>query len=222
MSRSSLISWQTQSYASSCRQRKAWSRFQSQPDLAVGCARWGSWPYRLGRPPAPRPPPGTTADRLFLSPVSLGLLVQVIVIAVEDHLARESAGKLGRTPFLHDGNVPLADLPAVTEPGLRPRSRTFPLMGASIPTGGLTIGFPHQGSLGRSAMGWCGQIVLRKQVSRSVDNPDSPIVAGRANSKIDLLTGRIRVLCPSRQCVPVSSNSRLGFVQSARRTRPWG
>jgi hypothetical protein len=47
-------------------------------------------------------------DRFLLSPVSLGLLVQVIVIAVEDHLARESAGKLGRTPFLHDGNVPLA------------------------------------------------------------------------------------------------------------------
>ena len=30
----------------------------------------------------------------------LGLLVQVIVIAVEDHLTRESVGKLGRTTRL--------------------------------------------------------------------------------------------------------------------------
>jgi hypothetical protein len=59
----------------------------------------------LGSPPAPRPPPGTTANRLLLLPVPLGLLVQVIVIAAEDHLACQSAGELGRTPFLHDGYV---------------------------------------------------------------------------------------------------------------------
>ena len=74
----------------------------------------------LGRPPAPRPPPRTTADRFLFLPVSLGLLVQVIVIAMEDHLARESAGKLGRPPLLHDGNVPWA---AVTT-GYRARSST--------------------------------------------------------------------------------------------------
>ena len=86
----------------------------------------------LSRPPAPRPPPGTTAGPLLLSPVPLDLLVQVIVIAVEDYLAGRSAGKLGRTPFLHDGNVPLAAV-----------------KGAYIWIGGLTSGFPLQGSLGR-------------------------------------------------------------------------
>jgi hypothetical protein len=80
----------------------------------------------LGRPPAPLPPPRKTADRPLLSPVTLGFLVQVIVIAVKDHLARESAGELGRTPPLHDGNVPLPPFPAVTEPGLRGRSQDTP------------------------------------------------------------------------------------------------
>jgi hypothetical protein len=64
------------------------------------------------RSPAPRPPPATAAaGRLLLSPVLLGLLVKVVLIAVEDHLARESAGKLGRTTFLHDGKVPVAAVP---------------------------------------------------------------------------------------------------------------
>jgi hypothetical protein len=60
---------------------------------------------------APRPPPGTTGDRFLLSPVPLDLLVQVIVIAVEDYLAGQPAGKLCRTPLLHDGNVPSAAVP---------------------------------------------------------------------------------------------------------------
>jgi hypothetical protein len=44
------------------------------------------------------------------------------VIAVEDYLARQSAGKLCRTPFPHDGNVPSAAFPSDPEPGPRRRS----------------------------------------------------------------------------------------------------
>jgi hypothetical protein len=37
--------------------------------------------------------------------VPLGLLVEIVLIAAEDHFARESAGKLGWTTLLHDGKV---------------------------------------------------------------------------------------------------------------------
>jgi len=68
---------------------------------------FGHWLTESGRlrylgvrvSPPPRPPPGTKANSLLLLPMPLGLLVQVIVIAVQDHLACESARKLGRTPF---------------------------------------------------------------------------------------------------------------------------
>jgi hypothetical protein len=55
------------------------------------------------RSPEPPFPPRATGDRPFHPPVPLGLLVQVVVIAVEDHLPRELAGKFCRTTLLHDG-----------------------------------------------------------------------------------------------------------------------
>jgi hypothetical protein len=57
------------------------------------------------RSPEPPFPPRATGDRPFHSPVPLGLLVQVVVIAVEDHLPRELAGKFSRTTLLHDGKA---------------------------------------------------------------------------------------------------------------------
>jgi hypothetical protein len=136
----------------------------------------------LGRPPAPRPPPGTMANRLLLLPVPLGLLVQVIVVAVEDHLASQLAGKVGRTPFLHDGNVPLAAVPTDYRASLRRRSRIFLLKAASIPIGGFTSGFPNQGSLGRGEPVGFGvaQTMFTKQVPHPMNSPDPPSWPRRA------------------------------------------
>ncbi len=53
----------------------------------------------------------------------------------------------------------------------RQTSRRY-LKGASIPIGGLTSGFPHQGSLGSGGHGVpCGPTMFTKQVSRSMDSP---------------------------------------------------
>jgi hypothetical protein len=73
--------------------------------------------------------------------------------------------------------------------------------GAFIPIGGLTSGFPHQGSLGSGGHGVpCGPTMFTKKVSGLVDGLDPHHgrggAAGRANSKKDLLTGLIRVSVP--------------------------
>ena len=75
------------------------------------------------RSPAPRPPPWATADCLLLSPMLLGLLVQVIVIAVEDHLTRESVGKLGRTTRLRHNVARHAGRARPTVPPTKPGPR---------------------------------------------------------------------------------------------------
>jgi hypothetical protein len=65
------------------------------------------------------------------------------------------------------------------------------LKGAFIPIGGLTSGFPHQGSLGSGGQGVpCGPTMLRKQVTR-------PGRSQETRSTKSLVTGPIRVLCPT-------------------------
>ena len=87
----------------------------------------------------------------------------------------------------------------------RQTSRRY-LNGALVLIGGLTSGFPHQGSLGSGGHGVpCGSTMFTKRVSRPVDGLD-PYRGrrgreGRANSKKDLVTGPIRGFCapqPSR------------------------
>jgi hypothetical protein len=81
----------------------------------------------------------------------------------------------------------------------RQTSRRY-LNGALVLIGGLTSGFPHQGSLGSGGHGVpCGSTMFTKRVSRPVDGLD-PYRGrrgreGRANSKKDLVTGLIRGFC---------------------------
>jgi hypothetical protein len=64
--------------------------------------------------------------------VPLGLLVQVVVIALEDHLPRELAGKFCRTALLHDGKAttdrPARRLPIVLEHGWEHRHERKPIL----------------------------------------------------------------------------------------------
>jgi len=54
---------------------------------------------RSSKPPSP---PRTTAERLLFTPVPFGFVVQVVMVAVKDDLASESAWKLGRATILHE------------------------------------------------------------------------------------------------------------------------
>jgi hypothetical protein len=167
----------------------------------------------LGSPPAPRPPPGTTAGRLFLSPVSLGLLVQVIVIAVEDNLACDSAGKLARTPFLHDGNVPSGAVPS--------GSRARPSIQDVPPEGCISSDrWPHKRVFPSRLVGRggshgvrCRQTLFMKQVSRLMDSPD-PSSWPRRRSRSSELEERPghgpdpRFLCPTGRVLTLALFSR--------------
>jgi hypothetical protein len=68
----------------------------------------------------------------------------------------------------------------------RQTSRRY-LKGAFLPIGGLTSGFPHQGSLGSGGHGVpCGPTMFTKQVSGPVEKSGSPIVVAEAQQVDEL------------------------------------
>ena len=85
-------------------------------------------------------------------------------------------------------------------PRLRARSGRGP-KGAFIPIGGLTSGFPHQGSGERGPWVRCGQTMFTKQVFRPVTvwspHRGRRGGAGRATRRKTWSRGRSEVLCPT-------------------------